>query len=109
MKLPPHVFEQTVAFYRDILRLPIAENHEASVIVEFGAQNLWLDRVDHLSQAEIWLEIVADDIEEAAEHLNKKDIVRRDEIEPLPEGFAGFWICNPGNVIHLVAQKSDSG
>jgi len=53
MKLPPHVFEQTVAFYRDILRLPIAENHEASVVVEFGAQSLWLDRVDHLSQAEI--------------------------------------------------------
>ena len=105
MKLPSHVFDQTVAFYRDVLSLHILEEDDTSIVFEFGEQNLWLDRVDHFSQAEIWLEIVTDDVEAAADYLNSKGTVRRDEIEPLPEGFDGFWICNPANVIHLVSQK----
>jgi hypothetical protein len=32
-------------------------------------------------------------------------VVRRDEIEPLPEGFKGFWISNPANIIHLISQE----
>jgi hypothetical protein len=104
MKLPRHLFEKTVAFYGDVLRLRILEEEDTSVAVEFGALHLWLDRVDHLNQAEIWLEIVTDNVERAADYLDSKSTVRRDDVEPLPEGFEGFWICNPADVIHLVAR-----
>jgi hypothetical protein len=30
--------------------------------------------------------------------------VRCDQIEPLPEGFEGFWIANPAAIAHLVAK-----
>ncbi len=107
MKLPSHVFDQTVAFYKDVLRLPTLEEEDSSVVFEFGAQRLWLDRVDHFSQAEIWLEVITDDVETAAGYLDSTDIVRRDEIELLPEGFDGFWICSPASIIHLISRKEE--
>ena len=107
MKLPPHVFDQTVKFYREVLRLPVLEAKSASVILEFGPNRLWLDRSGHFSQAEIWLEITTDNILKAADYLSRRGTVRRDEIESLPEGFEGFWICNPADVIHLISGKSD--
>ena len=108
MKLPLNVFEQTVAFYRDVLRLPIVEQTEDSVAVEFGAQILWLDRVDHIHRPEIWLEIVTEDMEAAADCFMDEGVARRDEVERLPKGFKGFWIANPADVIHLVAQQTES-
>jgi hypothetical protein len=105
VKLPPHVFDQTVNFYKDVLRLPVIKEESASVVLEFGANRLWLDRAGQFSQAEIWLEIFTDDIPAAADYLNRRGVVRRDGIESLPEGFDGFWICNPANIIHLVSRK----
>ncbi len=104
MKIPPHEFSRTVEFYRDILGLPLVEEEAPSIVFEFGGKRLWLDRVDHMSQAEIWLEIQSHNIEEAAEYLESCGVTRRDEIEPLPQGFKGFWISNPANIIHLVSQ-----
>ena len=72
---------------------------------EFGGKRLWLDKVDHMSQAEIWLEIESDDVEAAAEYLRGHGVTRRDDIEPLPEGFKGFWVTNPANIIHLISQN----
>ena len=109
MKVPPHLWEATVQFYRDVLALKIVEQAETvskSVAFEFGANRLWIDCVDGLSQAELWLELTADDMKGAAEHFQSAGIVRRDEIEPLQEGFEGFWIQNPAAIIHLVS-KSD--
>ena len=63
--------------------------------------------IDIFSQAEIWLELITDDVEAAADYLDSTDTVRKDEIEPLPEGFDGFWICNPADVIHLVSLRED--
>jgi catechol-2,3-dioxygenase len=54
VKLPPHVFDQTVNFYKDVLRLPVIKEESASVVLEFGANRLWLDRAGQFSQAEIW-------------------------------------------------------
>ena len=107
MKLPLNVFEQTVAFYRDVLRLTIVEQTEDSVAIEFGTQILWLDRVDHIRRPEIWLEIVTEDIDAAADHFINEGVARRDEVERLPEGFKGFWIANPADIIHLVAQQTE--
>lgn len=107
MKIPPHEYEQTVMFYRDILGLkditPAATDVEQTPRFEFGDKVLWLDCVAGISQAEIWLEIVTDDIEQASAWLHKHHCVRRDEIEPLPEDFRGFWFSNPANIIHLVS------
>jgi hypothetical protein len=32
-------------------------------------------------------------------------MVRRDEIEPLPEGMGAFWAKNLAGIIHLVAEE----
>jgi hypothetical protein len=105
MKLPAHVFAETVSFYKDVLRLPLLEEGETSVVFEFGANRLWLDCADHLSQAEVWLELRTDDTAAATDHFKRYGTQRRDEIEALPEGFDGFWVCNPANIIHLVSKE----
>ncbi len=109
IKVPPHQYEQTVSFYRDILGLEqirsATTDSDDSVRLQFGDKNLWIDRVSTLSQAEIWLEIQTDDIELAAAAFEKASITRRDEIEPLPQGFSGFWISSPADIIHLVSEK----
>jgi catechol 2,3-dioxygenase-like lactoylglutathione lyase family enzyme len=108
MKVPVHEYEKTVSFYRDILGFKqIGEQTpatNASIRFEFGDRILWIDRVVELSQAEIWLEIVTDDIDAASDYLKKNGISRQDEIEHLPEGFKGFWVSSPANIIHLIAD-----
>jgi len=108
MKVPPHEWEATVAFYRDALGLAVIEHAPTvppSVCFAFGANRLWIDRVDAMSQAELWLEVTTDDAPAAAAHLAAAGVVRRDEIEPLPGAFTGFWIQNPASIIHIVAQR----
>ena len=105
IKVPPHLWDATVEFYRDVAGLTVIKGDETvppSVCFEFGANQLWIDRVDGLSQAEVWLELTTPDLQSAANHLGSTGIVRRDEIESLPEGFGGFWIQNPASIIHLV-------
>ncbi len=104
MKIPGPEFEATVAFYRDTLGLSQIQTEPESVVFEFGGKNLWLDRVDHISRAEIWLEIIADCIDLAAAHFETSGVIRRDGIEKLPDGFEGFWISNPARIIHLVSH-----
>jgi len=57
-----------------------------------------------LSQAEVWLEIVTDDVSAAAKRFSKAGVVQCDDIERLPEGFQGFWISNPASIVHIVAK-----
>jgi len=104
MKVPPHQYEATVRFYRDVLGLKRLENHPPEVGFEFGGCQLWIDRVPSLSQAEVWLEIATDDIAAAAKHFSGAGVVRCDEIEPLPQGFEGFWISNPASIVHIVSK-----
>lgn len=108
LKVPPHLYDETVRFYREVLRLPVVEERKPSAVFEFGANQLWIDRMPGLSQAETWLEVVTDNAEDAAEHLNTHGIVRRDEIEPLPKGFQAFWVSSPAQIIHLVCQDEES-
>ena len=106
IKVPVHEFEVTVVFYRDVLGLemiePLTAQQTDSVVFRFGENSLWIDRVASISQAEIWLEIVADDILAASDYLASRGCTRRDEIERLPESFRGFWISGPSNIIHLI-------
>jgi predicted enzyme related to lactoylglutathione lyase len=109
MKVPAHEYEKTVAFYREVLGLQMIDGDAVSATpttrFAFGDKVLWIDRVETLSQSETWLEVIADDLEAAASYLADHGIARRDEIEPLPAGFEGFWIASPCNAIHLVTNS----
>lgn len=108
MKVPAHEYDKTVAFYRDVFGFELIplDNDETTDTIrfKFGDKVLWIDRVETVSQAEIWLEVVTDDLDAASEYFQQNEVVRCDEIEPLPEGFKGFWISSPSNIIHLVTN-----
>lgn len=104
MKVPPHLLDDTVSFYRDVVGLEQVRELAPEIVFRFGANRLWIDKVDGLSQAEIWLELRTDDIASAASQFEAAGVARRDEIEALPEGFEGFWISNRAGIIHLVAK-----
>ncbi|MCU4379151.1 VOC family protein [Acinetobacter haemolyticus] len=106
LKLPPHQFEATVAFYRDVLGLKPITDKGSEIGFEFGPVKLWIDTAPKISQAELWLELFTDNFSEAAKYLNDAGVVRCDEIEPLPEGFKGGWISSPANIIHMVREPN---
>jgi hypothetical protein len=98
LKLPARLYAGTLAFYRDVLALPVVHEGESGAVIEFGAFRLWLDRVEHQSQ----LELLVDDTEAAERHLAQHGVRRCDEVEKLPDGFDGFWVAAPAGTIHLV-------
>ncbi len=102
MKVPESLYEKTVAFYRDTLGLPLLKASPATTVFDFGAMKLHLDRCPQMSQAEIWLDITCNDTDAADQALTGAGIARCDAIEPLPEGFDGFWIASPAGIIHLI-------
>lgn len=106
IKVPAHEYEATLAFYRDILgfvqiKLNIDDDSE-SARFQFGDKQLWIDKIKGLSQAEIWLEVITDNVDAASRYLHEQQCIRRDEIEPLPEGLEGFRVSSPSNIIHLI-------
>jgi hypothetical protein len=103
MKVPTHQFANTVAAYRE-MGIPVREESPASVVFEFGPIWLHIDSVANLSQAEIWLEFITSDATAAAERIGRTPFVRCDEIEPLPQGFAGFWVTSPASIVHLISE-----
>ncbi|MDH5823934.1 hypothetical protein QFW77_13195 [Luteimonas sp. RD2P54] len=103
MKVPPHAWDATVAFYRDVLGLRPLTDHAPEVGFEFGANQLWIDRAPGLSQAEIWLQVTTDDIDATAARLRDAVVVRCDDIEPLGDGARAFWILSPASIVHLVS------
>ncbi len=107
MKVPPHQFQATVSFYRDVIGLPHLGSHDNSEMFAFGDARLWIDRVAKMSQAEIWLEFQSDDTGKAAEALEASGVTRCDDIELLPDGFDGFWIMNPAGIVHLVNHPKE--
>jgi hypothetical protein len=108
VKVPPHAFDATVSFYRDVLGLVSIASHMPAIGFVFGDKQLWIDRVPTLSQSEIWLEIVAEDLVAARAHLAAAGVIRCDQIEPLPPDFKGFWIMSPASVVHMVCQADQS-
>lgn len=109
MKVSPHQYDATVAFYRNLLGLEqIGGPAGDAVGFVFGSNNLWIDKVSAMSQAELWLEIVTDDTAEAARTFAKADVVRCDEIEELGSNFDGYWGSSPAAIIHLVNAKEGS-
>jgi hypothetical protein len=108
IKVPPYQFERTVSFYRDILgfeQMDLSGSREyESVVFKFEGNNLWIDKSPTVSQAEIWLEIRTSSVAQAARHFEDCKIVRRDEIEHLPDDLKAFWITSPSDIIHLINE-----
>jgi hypothetical protein len=107
MKVPPRQWEATVRFYRDVVKLDLIEHPPTvppSVGFKFGPNQLWIDRVETVSQAEIWLELTASDVPAASEYLRAEGIDRCDEIEALPADADAFWIASPASIVHLVSK-----
>jgi hypothetical protein len=106
MKVPQADFDSTVNFYANVIGLRVKETPSTdSVVFDFGGKNLWIDRVESLTTAEVWLDIRTHDIDAARDHLASHQITRCDEVEELPEGMKAFWIKNPAGVVHLVSEE----
>lgn len=105
IKLPKHVYDKTVAFYRDTLGLPVVEAGETVTAFQFGPIKLWLDRMESYSQTDVWFEIRANDTAAAKKYLSERGVPRRDEVEKLPPDLDGFWISSPAGTIHLVCHE----
>lgn len=100
MKVPPHLWTETLAFYRDRLGLSVQREAEDTVALAFGEMTLWLDRVPHQSQTDLWLELISDDPTEDVARLGGPV---RDDLEPL-EGVAGHWTSDPAGTVLLVRK-----
>lgn len=106
IKIPKSKYEQTVAFYKNILKLHVVEKaidnptvsrtHE----VKFGKNIIWLDCVDNYTHSETWLQLTVPNVEEATDYLKMNGVETCDEIEELPENM--HWIQDPaGTVFNL--------
>lgn len=106
MKVPAAEFAATVAFYEATLGFRVVSREASSVRFDHGGGYfLWIDRVEGLAKAEVWLEIHTTDLQAAEQHFKEAGIHRCDEVEPLPEGMKAFWIKNPAGVVHLVTAE----
>ncbi len=101
IKVPLYKWEETVAYYRDKVGLTVAKTLTNSVGFAFGGMTLWIDRVAHQSQVDVWLELFSDEPDQALERLGGP---RRDELEPL-DGVNGLWTCDPAGVVLLVRNE----
>ena len=101
LKVPAHQFDKTVESYRK-LGLPGLDESDSSVVFEYGPIRLHVDRQRELSQAEVWLELVTDDLGAAAVSTEAAGFERCDHIEDLGT-YPGFWVSSPASIIHLVS------
>lgn len=113
IKIPKSKYEETVGFYRDILKLEVEERPIENPTVsrthrvKFGMNTVWLDCVDNYTHAETWLELRTPDVEKATEYLRTKGIETCDELEKLPDGY--HWITDPAGTVLLVGKdETDS-
>ncbi len=109
MKLPATVYDETIAFYQDVLGFTLERLDAATARTRFGGCRLWFDRVSELERGEVWLEISVEDYRAAADHLLAHGVAGDATIEPLAEDFRGFWIRNPAGLVHLVAEPGQDG
>lgn len=98
-----------MAFYRDILKLPVTEKPVESPSVsrthqvKFGHNTLWLDCVDNYTHSETWLELTTPDVAEATRYLATKNVHPCDELEKIPEDM--HWIMDPAGTVFLLCKK----
>lgn len=108
IKIPKSKYEQTVTFYRDILKLSVEESPIENPTVSrthkviFGPNTVWLDCVDNYAHAEVWLELKTPEIAAATEYLESKGVHTVDELEKIPEN--AHWIMDPAGTVLIVNE-----
>lgn len=112
MKIPKSKYEETVRFYRDILKLEVNEKpidnptvsrtHE----VKFGPNIVWLDCVDNYTHSETWLELRTNDVDRATRYLQSHGIETCDELEKIPE--TAHWIQDPAGTVLILGKKPEN-
>ena len=113
IKIPKSKYNQTVAFYRNILKLEVAEKPISNPTVskthqvKFGNNIIWLDCVDNYTHSETWLELNTNDIENATKYLNSEGIETCDELEQLPENM--HWITDPAGTVFIIKKREECG
>lgn len=106
IKIPKHKYEETVHFYKEVLRLPYLGFRDGSHAFQHGPNTLWLDCMLNYSQQDVWLEVNTEDPEEAARYLREHRVDRRDEVE-VYENSRGYWISDPcGTIIRVNPRKT---
>ncbi|GIP04695.1 hypothetical protein J28TS4_31020 [Paenibacillus lautus] len=106
IKIPKHKYEETVHFYKEVLRLPYLGFRDGAHAFQHGPNTLWLDCMLNYSQQDVWLEVNTEDPEEAARYLREHRVDRRDEVE-VYENSRGYWISDPcGTIIRVNPRKA---
>jgi hypothetical protein len=106
IKIPKFKYDETVYFYKEILKLPYLGFTSGSHAFQFGSNTLWLDCMENYSQQDVWLEITAADVEKVSNYLEENGVSRRDEVE-VYENSKGYWISDPsGSILRVNQQKT---
>lgn len=106
IKIPVHLYEETVHFYRDVLLLDMEEQLMEHPTVQrthkvaFGACTLWLDCVAGITTTAVWLEIKTTDIEKAPAYLQTNNTQTLGELELIPDNM--HWIKDPSGTVLLL-------
>ena len=109
IKVPKSKYDQTVEFYRNILKLEVEEKPidnptvSRTAQVKFGNNILWLDCVDNYTHSETWLQLTVPHVGEATEYLRSKGIETCDELEELPENM--HWIQDPAGTVFNIQKR----
>jgi predicted enzyme related to lactoylglutathione lyase len=109
VKIPKSKYDNTVAFYRDILKLEVEEkpidNPTVSRThqVKFGNNIMWLDCVDNYTHSETWLELNVPEVDIATKYLNSRGVETCDELEQLPANM--HWITDPAGTVFIVKKR----
>lgn len=109
IKIPKSKYNETVKFYRDILKLEVVEKPinnptvSRTCQVKFGDNILWLDCVDNYTHSETWLELNTPDVAAAASYLKQNGTDTCDELEKLPGGM--HWIKDPAGTVFILKNK----
>ena len=109
IKIPKSKYEQTVSFYRDILKLEVEEKPIRNPTVsrthkvKFGNNVMWLDCVNNYTHSETWLELTVDNVAQATSYLKENGIGTCDEIEQLSENM--HWVQDPAGTVFIVKNR----
>lgn len=105
LKIPQFKYEETVNFYKEVIKLPYLGFMQESHAFQLGQSTLWLDCMDNYSQSDVWLQIETGDLGEAANYLQEHHVSRRDEIE-VHENSPGYWISDPcGTILRVNPER----
>lgn len=113
LKIPKHKYEETVRYYKDVLKLQVKEEPITNPTVSrthsvvFGPNTLWLDCVDNYTHSEIWLEVNTQDVPTATEYLAENNITTKDEFEKIPSD--KHWITDPAGTVMILSTPERTG